>query len=851
VSLDYAMPDHSYSVSYATSDGTAISPADYAATSGTLTFAPGQDTAQIAVPLVDNGLSVGDKQFTVTLSNPVGAALGATSTASVLIDEDDPPTVTIAATLPTATESGTVGRFTVTRTGDLSEDLSVYLDVAGTATAGEDYAGLPEGVVIAAGQASATVDVLALDDALAEDAETVAVALSPFSDGYLVGSAGTATVAIVSDVLDPTPVVGIRAEVREAIQETGQRGKFVLARTGSLLSSLTVGLLAEGDAVAGTDYAALPASVTFAPGEAEKTVWVDALAGTQAAYASVLAQVQSAAGYAVSGAWLATVAVLKEPDAAKPAVESVRFDAQAPEIKEVDGKPLFTAVETNHRSQIIVKPDIEVRSRDGEVRAIRHDSALALVLLDKAVADVPVYFEVIDPRENYRYSNKTKDDSSRDMDKNPATLFDGGKPGMNYMIEDPADHAGKNDNRDPKRKYQDKTLAGYNGFQKAVLSSGMSKSFIGEYTKDGETKKRGMAFVLLHASETFSGDNYVVRATTVDPGNQGATALKKPFNAGSQLADADDTAKIAAANIKETGVITAWKRFYYEADSAYKKGGLLKQSVNRGDTKLKVFTWAFGGVTGITVGSKVRVGDLSRREAELIEVTKIERIGDSGREYEVTLAKPVTNDYAKFQVFRDGINIGYVGVETGDGNDVWKPDMDSLAKTYDDAYVEWLPAPGSGAIPNPDWWRENRGVKSLAPTKRWVEKFMANSIGDNQPYRNVALVVGLEDLLPLGLGGVNGWTKQEPHISLVQVGSLKGTENADTVNHELCHLFDPDSMAKEWPTSHPELPAHDGSNGCLMSPGDGATHPHKKDTGEHELSLIQIYKVRDAEGFNA
>ncbi|MBY0229078.1 MAG: hypothetical protein K2W96_07355 [Gemmataceae bacterium] len=81
----------------------------------------------------------------------------------------------------------------------------------------------------------------------------------------------------------------------------------------------------DGTAFSPTDYAATSGTLAFAPGEAEATVWVDALAGTQAACASVLAQVQSAAGYAVSGAWLATVAVLKEPAAAKPAVQSAYF----------------------------------------------------------------------------------------------------------------------------------------------------------------------------------------------------------------------------------------------------------------------------------------------------------------------------------------------------------------------------------------------------------------------------------------------------------------------------------------------------------------------------------------------
>ncbi|MDQ3319072.1 MAG: hypothetical protein M3515_02280, partial [Actinomycetota bacterium] len=59
-------------VDYATSDGTAGQPGDYTATSGRLTFAPGDEVKKIKVPVRADVLDEGDEQLDVTLSEPGG-----------------------------------------------------------------------------------------------------------------------------------------------------------------------------------------------------------------------------------------------------------------------------------------------------------------------------------------------------------------------------------------------------------------------------------------------------------------------------------------------------------------------------------------------------------------------------------------------------------------------------------------------------------------------------------------------------------------------------------------------------------------------------------------------------------
>ena len=58
------------SVDYATSDGTAQAGSDYRATSGTLTFRPGETAKTISVPVLEDSHNEGNERLTLTLSNP-------------------------------------------------------------------------------------------------------------------------------------------------------------------------------------------------------------------------------------------------------------------------------------------------------------------------------------------------------------------------------------------------------------------------------------------------------------------------------------------------------------------------------------------------------------------------------------------------------------------------------------------------------------------------------------------------------------------------------------------------------------------------------------------------------------
>jgi uncharacterized repeat protein (TIGR01451 family) len=87
-------------VSYATGDtagltncnvinGVASSRCDYAASVGTITFAAGESSRTISIPIVDDAYAEGAETFTISLKDPSGVVLGPPYTATITINDND------------------------------------------------------------------------------------------------------------------------------------------------------------------------------------------------------------------------------------------------------------------------------------------------------------------------------------------------------------------------------------------------------------------------------------------------------------------------------------------------------------------------------------------------------------------------------------------------------------------------------------------------------------------------------------------------------------------------------------------------------------------------------------------
>ena len=75
-------------VGYATVSSSAVAGSDFHATSGAITFAPGQVTRTIFVPTINDATAEATETFTVTLSNPVGATIAVSVAIGSILDND-------------------------------------------------------------------------------------------------------------------------------------------------------------------------------------------------------------------------------------------------------------------------------------------------------------------------------------------------------------------------------------------------------------------------------------------------------------------------------------------------------------------------------------------------------------------------------------------------------------------------------------------------------------------------------------------------------------------------------------------------------------------------------------------
>src|SRR5207249_9063515 len=191
-----------YSVNGGSATGGGV---DYTLAAGTLTFAPGVTTQNISLTVVNDTADEIDETVPVTLSNATNATLGAISTHTYTILDDDPlPSLAINNVIVIEGNSGTTNaNFTVTLSPASGKTVTVnYATADGTATAPADYAALPTTTLtFNPGETTKTITVVVNGDLVDELDETFTINLSNPTNATL--STGTGTGTITDDDLPP------------------------------------------------------------------------------------------------------------------------------------------------------------------------------------------------------------------------------------------------------------------------------------------------------------------------------------------------------------------------------------------------------------------------------------------------------------------------------------------------------------------------------------------------------------------------------------------------------------------------------------------------------------------------
>jgi|CXWL01.1.fsa_nt_gi hypothetical protein len=268
--------DGAVSVNYLATNGTAVQPGDYGATSGTLNWAANDSVAKtFMVPIVFDSSDENDETVTLTLSGPTGgASLAAPSSATLTIQDDDlPPTVSIGDVALNEGINGTTTIFTFTLSLSTVSSKTVSVTAASannTATlANLDYVQLAATTItFNPGQATRTVNVTVNGDNTVEASETFFVNLTNPSNASLGDAQGVGTI-----IADEVATVSIANNSKLEGNSGSSNLTFTVTRSsGTGTASVTVAS-ANGSATSGSDYVAFPATVVnYAAGETVKLV---------------------------------------------------------------------------------------------------------------------------------------------------------------------------------------------------------------------------------------------------------------------------------------------------------------------------------------------------------------------------------------------------------------------------------------------------------------------------------------------------------------------------------------------------------------------------------------------------
>jgi hypothetical protein len=248
-------------VTYATSNGTAVAGTNYTATAGTLIFTPGQTAQTLTVNSQNDSTFTSNLTFTLSLT-----ANSVTNTATgTIADSLGPPTASAANV--TANEGSNL-TFTVNLSQAIASSLNVtYATSNGTAVSGTNYTSTSGTLTFAAGQTSRTITVASLNDGVFTPNQTFTLSLTVNA----VTNIATGTVANINGA--PTAsALGVTANEGSNLVFT-----VALDRASSTATTVSYATI-NGTAIGSTNFVAASGTLNFSAGETSKTLTISSLA---------------------------------------------------------------------------------------------------------------------------------------------------------------------------------------------------------------------------------------------------------------------------------------------------------------------------------------------------------------------------------------------------------------------------------------------------------------------------------------------------------------------------------------------------------------------------------------------
>ena len=233
-------------VDYATADGTALAGTNYTATTGTVTFAPGEARKNVDITVIDDGTGAGTRAFTLRFTNMRGC--GSESEGDTTVNgriHDVTPTATIADAEAHESGDGTVSKMFFTVRVQRAKPGETYIfNVATTNevvnTAGStatpsgpnrDYIPISTTISVPGNTGTARVSVDIIDDNIQDSGEKFRIRLLGVAEGSAHAQISTTQGFATGTILNHDPDAALTAEFANLPNENpGQANLFTFDR---------------------------------------------------------------------------------------------------------------------------------------------------------------------------------------------------------------------------------------------------------------------------------------------------------------------------------------------------------------------------------------------------------------------------------------------------------------------------------------------------------------------------------------------------------------------------------------------------------------------------------------------
>jgi hypothetical protein len=239
-------------------------------------------------------LSLNDNSTGAATFSPTPGAPADTQGQATILDNDGPIVTVTQTGIITERDSGTADAvFTITLRNangviaPSAQDVTVNFSTTdGTATSPTDFTPVTGSVIIAAGQATGTIEVPIVGDTVDEENETFTLKLS-------LPTAGQAGFQLGATLTTPTLTATITDDDTASISFTGDNSGDVEVNEATATATFPVGLSTTSDrtvtvnytvtgagpnpATVGSDFTSTSGTLTFVPGDTEETITVPIL----------------------------------------------------------------------------------------------------------------------------------------------------------------------------------------------------------------------------------------------------------------------------------------------------------------------------------------------------------------------------------------------------------------------------------------------------------------------------------------------------------------------------------------------------------------------------------------------